>query len=324
MITNSNLNLFIRSARILLVAFVLSFICSCRAAPQKAEKKSIIEHIPRKVAVLPARFAEKDKKTDLFFEAEFEKEHFVADLVRGVIHNQLPGKGYLTQPLDRVETLLKSSKTGKAWHAISPERLCSLLGVDGIVYPGILSFSMTSAGIFNFYKISAQVKIVNSSGKDLGTWNESAVRRQILSPTGYPDAEPTLLKLVMDEAVKRHMRLTVYDWGWKISQILPERRQGIRLPEVLSVETNIDKGTFTTGDQITAEVEAEGDLSCTFDITGFKKNVPMPITDGGNYSGACVVREGDRASGGQITIHLMTADGMTRTWVEPVGTVTIE
>jgi hypothetical protein len=71
-------------------------------------------------------------------------------------------------------------------------------------------------------------------------------------------------------------------------------------------------------------VEAEGDLSCTFDITGFKQNVPMPITDRGNYSGAYIVREGDRASAGQITIHLMTADGMTRSWVEPAGTVTIE
>jgi hypothetical protein len=324
MITNSSFNLFITGARVLLVPLVFAVVGSCSAAPKKAEKKSIVEHIPRKVAVLPARFAEKDKKSDLFFEAEFEKEHFVADLVRGVIHNQLPGKGYLTQPLDQVEQLLKSSKNSRAWHQSPPEKLCERLGVDGIVYPEILSFSMISAGKFNFYKINARLKIINSSGKKLGTWAESAVRRQVLSPTGLTDPEPTFQELVMDEPVKRHMRFTVYDWGWKISQIIPERRQGVRLPEVVSVETNIDRGTFTAGDPITAEVEAEGDLSCTFDIGGFKKDIPMLFTEKGTYKGIYLVREGDRASSERIVIHLMRPDGMMRAWVEPAGTVTIK
>jgi hypothetical protein len=324
MITNSSFNLFITRARLLLVALMFAVVGSCSSAPKKAEKKSITELIPRKVAVLPSRFAEKGKKTGLFFEAEFEKEHFVADLVRGVINNQLPGRGYLTQPLDQVEQLLKSSKNSRAWHQIPPEKLCERLGVDGIVYPEILSFSMISAGKFNFYKIDARLKIINSSGKNLGTWSESAVQRQVLTPTGLTDPEPTFQQLVMDESVKKHMRFTVYDWGWKISQIIPERRQRVRAPEVVSVETNIDKGTYTTGDLITIEVGAEKGLACTFDIGGFKKDIPMLFTENGTYKGIYLVREGDRASSERIVIHLMRPDGMMRAWVEPAGTVNIK
>ena len=324
MITNSGFNLFITWARLLLVPLMFAVVGSCSAAPKKAEQKSIIEHIPRKVAVLPSRFAEKGKKTGLLFEAEFEKEHFVADLVRGVTQNQLPGRGYLTQPLDQVEQLLKSSKNSRAWHQMPPEALCERLGVDGIVYPEILSFSMVSAGKFNFYKINARLKIINSSGKKLGTWAESAVQRQVLTPTGFTDPEPTFQQLVMDESVKRHMRFTAYDWGWKISQIIPERRQRVRPPEVVSVETNIDQGTFTAGDPITIDARAEKGLSCTFDIGGFKKDIPMLFTEKGTYKGTYLVREGDRAFNEQIVIHLMRPDGMMRDWVEPAGTVTIK
>ena len=59
---------------------------------------------------------------------------FVTGLVRGVIQNQMAGKGYATQPLDLLDRKLTSSE-GKGWETLSSEKLCQVLDVDALIYP---------------------------------------------------------------------------------------------------------------------------------------------------------------------------------------------
>ena len=78
---------------------------------------------------------DKDVAGDFPIDAESEKGEFVGNLTRGVVQNQLAGKGYNMRVLPQVDqTLGKDS-----WRDLEPGVLCERLGVDGLVYPEILT-----------------------------------------------------------------------------------------------------------------------------------------------------------------------------------------
>ncbi|NIA10382.1 MAG: hypothetical protein GWP10_11810, partial [Nitrospiraceae bacterium] len=306
---------------ILLVLSIVLVISSC-AIHTKPHEISYVEKkaIPRRIAVLPARIvSQKAQKVQWPIDPKSEKGMFITGLVRSVIQNQLSGKGYSMLRLDLVDKKLASSG-----NKISPEKACDLLGVDGLIYPVILSASMVSAVAFNLYKIEAKVKMVNKDGKELGTWSESASKRKIALPTGPVGAAATVVGAIIEESAKKQMRLVIYDWGWKIAQFIPDSPYGKALPQVVSVDTNIDKGTFVAGDQVIVDVTAEKDLTCTFDLGNFKKGLPMPYAGGGTYKGIYVVQKGDHTSTQTLTIHLVRPNGTERVWLETGGTITVD
>ncbi len=309
--------------------FVLSALAltSCGGAQKTREAQAISmmeeKEIPDRVAVMPARLQPpKDEDISLEIKPGSEDEPFVTELVRGVINNQLSGKGYTTLPLNRVDQILSSSS--KDWKTMTPEALCKLLKVNGIIYPDILSATMVKTVAYDQYSVDAQVKMVNRQGKVLGTWSESASKRKIAIPTSPIGAVATLAVAAMDEPAKQHMRLVVYDWGWKISQFIQDNPHPKALPEVLSVITNIDRGIFAGGDRIEVEVNAEQGLTCTFDIGEFKTGISLTPDTGGTYNGFYLVRSGDATQSQTLAIHLIKPNGVERTWVETGGTVTID
>jgi len=326
MMAGLNINVFSRKTWLLLVPFLVFFVSAC-GAPKKPQKGIFIkeQEIPRKIAVLPAKYALKKKK-DISLEVEpgSEKGKFVANLARGVIHNQLSGKGYATQPIDLVDQKLAASKGDKDWDTISPKKLCKVLGVDGLVYPEIISATMMKAVAYNEYSIEARVRMVNNRGETLGTWTDSASKRKIAIPTSPLSAAATILEAALDESERKHMRLIIYDLGWKIAQFIPDSPHGKALPEVISVITNVDKGIFAGGEEIEVVVNAEKDLTCTFDLGDFKKAIPMPYSEEGNYRGVYRIREGDKTSKAPIKIRMVKPNGVERIWVESGGTVTID
>jgi len=345
----SNINSFAGRWLILLVPLLALFVWSC-STPKKPKKISYIEerNIPKIIAVLPARFlSDEGKKGDLKGESQKErgpdmqpgaedkkqfsmqvdptgeKGRFVAKLLRGVINNQLNGKGYSTRILDQVDRKLGSLKD-KAWEKASPGELCKILGVDGLVYPEIISAVMMKALAYDEYSIEAKIKMVNNMGKTLGAWTESASKRKISIPTSPLSAAAVVLEAFMDESERKHMRLIIYDLGWKITQFVPDSPHKEALPEIISVDTNIDKGIFAAGEQVEVEVNAEKGLTCTFDLGDFKKDIPLQYTEGGIYKGVYLVREGDKASMAPIKIRMVKPNGVERIWLETGGAVTID
>ena len=349
MMRRSNINSFAGRWLILLVPLLALFVWSC-STPKKPKKISYIEerNIPKIIAVLPARFlSDEGKKGDLKGESQKErgpdmqpgaedkqqfsmqvdptgeKGRFVAKLLRGVINNQLNGKGYSTRILDQVDRKLSSLKD-KAWEKASPGELCKILGVDGLVYPEIISAVMMKALAYDEYSIEAKIKMVNNMGKTLGAWTESASKRKISIPTSPLSAAAVVLEAVMDESERKHMRLIIYDLGWKITQFIPDSPHKEALPEIISVDTNIDKGVFAAGERIEVEVNAEKGLTCTFDLGDFKKDIPISYTEGGIYKGVYRVREGDKTSMAPIKIRMVKPNGVERVWLETGGAVTID
>ena len=309
------------------ICLVLAFIfLSACGATQKPQEISYVpeKDIPRTIAVMPARLLP-DKKDGTGFQIEpgSEDEAFVDQLVRGVINNQLTGKGYNTVPLARVDRKLAASPEGKAWQKTPPKALCQLLGANGLVFPEIISAVMLKTVAYDEYSVEVRITLFNNKGEALGSWTESASKRKIAIPTSAIGALATIAVAVMDEPARKHMRLVIYDWGWKISQFMPDNPHGDELPEILFVNTNVDKGVFGAGEQIEVELNAEKGLTCFFDLGNFKQSIPMHYSAGGAYKGVYVVREGDRATSLPLTLHLVKPNGIERTWAE-TGTVTID
>jgi hypothetical protein len=311
---------------VLLIIWVGLLLCFC-AVPRKHPEGLLIrdQDVPKKVAVLPAKLVpQKGDEINIQIEPGSENETFVTSLVRGVIHNQLAGKGYATQLLHLVDQYLASNEKGKDWQAMSPEELCKLLHVDGVIYLEILSAVILKAVAYDEYSVDVRMKLYGKTGKKLCDITESASKRKISIPTSPLGGLATVLEAVLDEPAKKHMRLVIYDWGWKISQFIPDSPHEKALPEVIVVETNIDRGTFASGDRIQVEVNAEKDLTCTFDLGDFKKSIPLPYMGGGIYKGAYVVKKGDMTSNQPLEIFLVKPNGIKRIWTETGGAITID
>jgi tetratricopeptide (TPR) repeat protein len=309
----------------LLLISITLFLSACGTTQKPKEISYVPEKdIPRTIAVMPARLLT-DKTDEAGFQIKpgSEDETFVDNLVRGVINNQLTGKGYNTIPLARVDRRLASSPEGKDWQKTPPKALCRLLGANGLIFPEILSATMLKTVAYDEYSVEVRITLFNSQGENLGSWTESASKRKIALPTSAIGALATIAVAAMDEPAKKHMRLVIYDWGWKISQFMPDSPHGDELPEILLVNTNVDKGVFGTGEKIEVDLNAEKGLTCYFDLGDFKKNIPMHYTDGGTYKGAYTVREGEQATALPLTLHLVKSNGIERTWAE-TGTVTID
>ena len=303
----------------------LFFLSACGTTRKPKEISYVPEKdIPRTIAVMPARLLP-DKKDDTGFQIKpgSEDEAFVDKLVRGVINNQLTGKGYNTVPLARVDRKLAGSPEGKDWQKTPPKALCRLLGTNGLVFPEVISAVMLKTVAYDEYSIEVRITLFNNKGENLGSWTESASKRKIAIPTSAIGALATIAVAALDEPAKKHMRHVIYDWGWKISQFMPDSPHGDELPEILLVNTNVDKGVFGAGTQIEVELNAEKGLTCFFDLGDFKKGIPMHYSAGGTYKGAYAVREGDRAASLPLTLHLVKSNGIERTWAE-TGTVTID
>ncbi|EFK06869.1 tetratricopeptide repeat protein [delta proteobacterium NaphS2] len=310
---------------LLFFSLSLYFLSAC-GAPQKLKEIAYVpeKDIPKTVAVMPARLLPGTKdETGFQIKPGSEDEAFVDKLVRGVINNQLTGKGYNTIPLARVDQKLDASPEGKNWQKTPPETLCRLLGTNGLIFPEIINATMLKTVAYDEYSVEVRITLFNNSGEKLGSWTESASKKKIAIPTSAISALATIAVAAMDEPAKKHMRLVIYDWGWKISQFIPDSPHGNELPEILSVDTNVDKGVFGEGSQIEVELNAEKGLRCFFDLGQFKQSIPMHYTSGGIYKGVYRVREGEQAKALPLTLHLVKPNGIERTWAE-TGMITID
>jgi len=158
----------------------------------------------------------------------------------------------------------------------------------------------------------------------VGVWQESAFKRKISLPTGVVGLTTTVVGALIDDPAKKQMRLVIYDWGYKVSRFVPDSPGGKRLPEVVSVNSNIDRGVFAVGDAIEVEAKAEKELTCSFDLGEFKQNLPMPPAADGVYKGVYVVQPGDRVTGQPLSVRLMRPNGVERVWMEAGASLTID
>lgn len=299
--------------------------CLAKKTPQSVQYTDE-EAIPYRIAVLPAEYMvhennSTEHKSVLVMD---EDKHFVADISRAAISNQLAGKGFMPLQRDVVDNTLAGLGRDDGWKKLSDSELCKALQSDGIVRIDIYSADMLKALAFDLFQIDAEVRMTNAAGTMVGKWRDSASKRRVSVPTGIFALAGTIVEEVFSDPIRRQMRMVVYDWAWNMAQMLPDCPKGTRLPEVIAVDTNVDNRLFGAGQRITVRVDAEPGLKCSFDIGELKKGIPLPQTAQGVYEGFYVIREGDRGEKEALMVHMRKANGVDRLWIESGALVTID
>jgi hypothetical protein len=298
-------------------------LAACAGPQQSAQAPQVeTDRLPTKIAVLPARYLldEQEAVGDFPVDPADDEAGFIGDLARGAIHNQLAGKGYAVQPLRQVNRSLEKND----WTALPASQLCEKLAVDGLLYPEIHNATMMRAVAYDRFKIDARIRFVNRQGEELGVWRDNAAKRKIALPTSPVELAATVVGALLDEPASKQMRLVVYDWGDKVSHAVPDCPYGQSLPDVVSVESNIDHRLFAAGERIEIKLTGEKGVDGRFDLGEFKRNQPMTEVESGVYQGVYVVRQGDRAAGLTLQVRLTRPNGAQRIWVETGGSLTLD
>ncbi|MGE4298073.1 MAG: hypothetical protein AB7E47_08600 [Desulfovibrionaceae bacterium] len=308
----------------------LFLLAVCLAAPGCVRDRQAVstmgqvleKDIPRSVAVLPVRFMPRSNATSHSRPPSQEDLDFVADLARGVLHNQLAGKGYQPQLPAAVDRVM--DERGADWAQASPKELCRALDVQGVVYLEVEDWTMVSAAAVENFAFTARVRMVDAGGRDVGSWTDSADKMKVSVPTSLLGVAGTLLGALFSDAPQKQFRHVVYDWGWRIAQAMPDCAGGRTLPEIRLVDSNADAGPFGAGGMIAVRVVAEPDLTGVFSLGDLRRDIPLRPMGNGTYEGVYMVREGDAARGALLAVRMARGNGAARDWVEAASPLVID
>ncbi|WP_291327105.1 right-handed parallel beta-helix repeat-containing protein [Desulfovibrio sp. UCD-KL4C] len=308
-----------------LAVMMLAGCFAAKTTPQSVHY-AVGDSVPYRIAILPAQYITHAENSTVHKSilVDDDDKAFVADIARSAIYNQLAGKGYLPLQKSVVDDGLAGIGNDQDWKSMSSQDLCKLLKADGIVRINISSADMITAVAFDLFQLDAGVELENSAGELVGKWSESASKRKVAVPTGIFSLAGTIAEEIFADPTRRQMRMVIYDWAWNLAQMLPDCPKGPKLPEIISVDTNVDNKIFGVGKRIVVRVDAEPDLTCSFDLGDFKKNIQLSQTSEGVYEGFYVVHEGDKGVDEKLLIRMRKSNGIERLWVESGSLATID
>lgn len=309
-----------RNVVLVMVACVALASCVAGKRATGPGAYAIEQDVPQIIAVLPAdlepaRAASKNSEIDP------EEGAFVGGLVRNVLQNHLAGKGFRPLLMNAVDRKLHGHPD---WKTMDPKALCKLLGVQGVVYLDISGWAMLNLAAIENFMLSAGARMVDDSGRELGNWVETTDKHKFTIPTSLAGLAGTIAGAFLSDSPQKQFRHVAYDWGWKMSQVLPDCLEGRNLPEIMLVDSNVDVGTFGVGDKVAVKVFAEKDLVASFDIGEFRKSIPLKVVGEGEYEGYYVVRENDQIKDQVLTVRVARLNGAEREWTEAEALVSLD
>jgi hypothetical protein len=309
-----------RNVVLIFVVFVALVSCVAGKKAEGPGSYAIEQEVPQIIAVLPASMEAAQAATDKG-EIDPEDAEFVCGLTRNVLHNHLAGKGYQPILMNVVDRKLHDHPE---WKTLEPKELCKLLGVRGVVYVDVSGWAMVNIAAIENFMLSAGARMVGASGREIGNWVETSDKHKFSIPTSLEGIAGTILGAFLSDSPQKQFRHVAYDWGWKMSQIMPDCIEGQSLPEIMLVDSNVDVGTFGVGDKVAVKVFAEKDLVGSFDIGGFRENIPLKVVGEGEYEGYYVVRENDRTKDQVLTVRMARLNGAEREWTEAEALVSVD
>ncbi|MBN2373121.1 hypothetical protein JXL19_04985 [bacterium] len=299
------------------IAVLVPFFCFISLLPASfadvAEDKKVYyiktEDLPRNIAVLPPTFEEADQSYP-----------FAENLIRATLENYLVGKGFSPKSFRHIKDAVKDSDPNK----IPVEKLARDLNVDGIVAIHIYSVSNINVALLEYYKVDAEVRLFKADGRLLGKWRDKSSQRKLSVATSPIGAASMVVGLIVSSSGEAQLKNIIYDWAWKISNVLPGLPESSKIPQIIRVVTNIKDSFFKTDDKIAVALQGDKGLDVVFDIGEFKRSLKMIESDSGVYEGIYMVQPQDYARNQVLTIRASKPDGTKREWHETDHMINID
>lgn len=269
---------------------------------------------PRTVAVLPF-----DNLTD-------KDEAF--EVVRKAFYNHFSSLPYIDVEIALVDDRLKGqdlfdpAKVAKA----APQDVGKIVGADAVVYGDITHYDRIYAVAYSRVSVGAELKMMDTRTGNL-LW--SGKHKESIHAGGLPTGPVGLILTAISTAVNLRT-IQLYrcsdDLFREMVKSIPRPPLAkTMMPPAIKILVQDAAGTpRKAGDVIKVAMEADPHNRAFFDIGTFKTQVAMTEQQKGVYVGEYRVLPGDNVTRAIITGHLLDDQGLEATWIDALGTVTID
>jgi parallel beta-helix repeat protein len=271
-------------------------------------------HMPRTVAVVPFVDQSKSKQG--------------VEAVRRAFYNHFSALPYTDVELYRVDRLLRKAELTdpEAIANTPPQKLGEILKVDAVILADVSNFDKFYAVVYSQVAVGAEIRMFDTkSGHFLWSGQHVARKHQggiSASPVGIVATIVSTAMNVQDVQLLRACDDLFRDMVKTIP--VPTVAEATR-PPVITLLTQDTKGLpRKAGDEIKVVIEGDPNMQASFDVGSFKKRIDMVEVESGGYLGTYRVVPGDNVTGAIVTGYLSDDSGNTASWIDPVGTVTID
>ncbi|MDD5711714.1 MAG: DUF799 family lipoprotein [Smithellaceae bacterium] len=271
-------------------------------------------HMPKTVAVLP------------FVDKSGSKEG--SDVVRKGFYNHFSSLPFQDVELYRVDSLLaKAGLTDPLTISeTSPQKLGEILGVDAVVYGDISNFNKLFAVVYSQVSVGAEIKMYDTKTGNFLWSSQHVVRIHeggiSTTPIGVIATVIATSMNVRDIQLLRACDDLFRDMVKTIP--VPTIAEAMK-PPTITLLTQDTKGLpKKAGDEIRVVIQGTSKMQASFDIGTYRKSIPMEEMEPGGYLGIYRVVPGDNASDLIITGHLSDRAGNSTSWVDALGTVSLD
>lgn len=271
-------------------------------------------HMPRTVAVLPFADQSKSKRG--------------VETVRKGFYNHFSSIPYTDVELYRVDRLLRKAGLAdpKAITNTTPQKLGEVLKADAVVFGTVSNFDKFYALVYSQVAVGAQIKMFDTkTGHFLWSGQHVARKHQAglsATPVGIIATIVSTAMNIRDIQLLRACDDLFRDMVKTIP--VPTIAEASR-PPVITLLTQDTKGLpKKAGDEIKVVIKGDPNMLASFDIGTFKKGIDMVEVEPGGYLGTYRVVPGDNVTEAIVSGYLSGASGNTMSWIDPVGTVTID
>jgi parallel beta-helix repeat protein len=271
-------------------------------------------HMPQTVAVLP-------------FVGQSEGEEGIETVRRG-FYNHFAVLPYTDMELYRVDRLLRKAglTDPEVITKTPPQKLGEILKVDAVIVGDVSNFDKFYALVYSQVAVGAEVKMFDTqSGNFL--WSGRHVARKhkggvSTSPVGII---ATIVSTAMNMRDIQLLRACDDLFRDMVKTIpVPTIAEATRPPTITLLTQDTKGDPKKAGDEIKVVIEGDSGMQASFDMGTFKKGIDMVEVEPGGYLGTYKVVPGDNVTDAIVTGYLTDDSGNTSSWIDPVGTVTID
>ncbi len=295
-----------------LAVVLLVFVAGCAdlQKPDVTRPKEAVK-LPTRVAVLPFH---------LEVEPPFDPlQKRATEILREQFFNRFASLGYLDLDLTEVDRRLAAAKipADQAALATNPQRLATVLGVDGLVVGRVTDVSTFKGGIITDARLGGTVKLINSVGATVweAEHTESRQGGLLLRGSELIRALEDLQSQFKDERHLTYLKLAE-EYSRKVVTTAPQPDLKAALhfaaPSIHRVTVQVETSrALRAGDQVRVEVESEPRLAGTLDMGLWKTGIPLVEVSPGRYVGIYTVQPGDGAQAVPVQVRMTDAFGLS-------------
>lgn len=270
------------------------------------------KHMPQTIAVLPFIDESKSQKG--------------AEIVRRGFYNHFSSLPYKDMELFRVDHELRKAGLydSDTINKTPPEKFKEILNVDAVIYGKISNFDKLFAGMYSQVSVGAEIEMYDTQGHYL--WTGKHVAR--IHEGGISTTPVGIVASIIFAAMNiRDIQLlrACDDLFRDMVKTIPVKTlaDAGQLPAI-NILVQDSKGLpRKAGDEIKVVIKGDPGMRAWFDIGDYKKGIDMTEVEPGGYVGTYRVVPGDNIK--DIIIGYLSDDsGNTATWIDAVGTVSLD